>query len=65
MKKNSYFLTIIFCIAFILARSLSLAQHNTCQDSTIHDAVDYFTDNYLRAEDFIYKPNIKTVLFYR
>ena len=44
-----------------------LAQKKThsAKDSINSNAPDFFSDNYLRAEDYIYKPNIKTVLFYR
>ncbi|MEI6122933.1 MAG: DUF5103 domain-containing protein [Bacteroidota bacterium] len=35
------------------------------KDSLNQNTVDYFKENYLRAEDWVYKPNIKTVLFYR
>ena len=35
------------------------------KDSLPKASIEYFKENYLRAEDFVYKPNIKTVLFYR
>jgi len=35
------------------------------KDSLDQNTPDYFKENYLRAEDYVYKPNIKTVLFYR
>ncbi|HOY31488.1 MAG TPA: DUF5103 domain-containing protein [Bacteroidales bacterium] len=51
---------IVFCLP-----SWAQKKNRPAKDSIKQNTPDYFTDNYMRAEDYIYKPNIKTVLFYR
>ena len=60
-------LVFTFLVVQLTTPETSFAQRKTrsSKDSTAIKPQEYFSDNYMRAEDFIYKPNIKTVLFYR
>ena len=64
---RSYFIISILLFAVVFLPETSLAQHKKHfgKDSVQVGSTDYFKENYMRAEDYIYKPNIKTVLFYR
>ncbi len=53
------------CLMLISLPSWAQKKNRQAKDSIKQNTPDYFTDNYLRAEDYVYKPNIKTVLFYR
>lgn len=61
-KTGLVFLAIIFLFSL---QSLAQKKNRQAKDTIKPVAADYFTDNYLRAEDYVYKTNIKTVLFYR
>jgi hypothetical protein len=64
---SRFILFSIFLLLAVLTVENTYAQrkkHGT-KDSISEPSADYFKENYMRAEDYIYKPNIKTVLFYR
>jgi len=68
MQKTFYIKTAIgflVCIIFFSLQTMAQKKNRQAKDTIKPVAADYFTDNYLRAEDYVYKPNIKTVLFYR
>lgn len=56
---------LLFCIFFTGLQTQAQKKKRNAKDTIQAVSADYFTDNYLRAEDYIYKPNIRTVLFYR
>src|SRR5574344_1155413 len=62
IKTGLFFLAITF---FFSLPSWAQKKNRQAKDSINQNTPDYFTDNYLRAEDYVYKPNIKTVLFYQ
>ena len=55
----------LVCIILFSLQTMAQKKNRQAKDTIKPVAADYFTDNYLRAEDYVYKPNIKTVLFYR
>jgi len=67
MKKIFSFKTLglAACLMLISLPSWAQKKNRQAKDSIKQNNPDYFSDNYLRAEDYVYKPNIKTVLFYR
>ncbi|HNZ42057.1 MAG: DUF5103 domain-containing protein [Bacteroidales bacterium] len=68
MQKTFYFkpfTVLIICLFFFSFHALAQKKNRQAKDSIKQNTPDYFSDNYLRAEDYIYKPNIRTVLFYR
>jgi len=68
MQKTFYIKTglgFLVCIFFFSLQTMAQKKNRQAKDTIKPVAADYFTDNYLRAEDYVYKPNIKTVLFYR
>ncbi len=69
LSKPSYRLSLVLLgiiMGFCIPQSL-VAQRKkaSVKDSLPKASIEYFKENYLRAEDYVYKPNIKTVLFYR
>jgi len=67
MKKIFSFKTLglVACLMLISLPSWAQKKNRQAKDTIKPVAADYFTYNYLRAEDYVYKPSIKTVLFYR
>ena len=68
MKKTLYikmFTGLFTCLFILSLQTMAQKKNRQAKDSIKQSTPDYFTDNYLRAEDYVYKPNIKTVLFYR
>lgn len=71
MRSRQYLIQHIVVFIFLMVQLITpeslLAQrkNRSAKDSANVKLQEYFSDNYMRAEDFIYKPNIKTVLFYR
>jgi len=59
------FASLLITLALFLSFTTQAQHKKHPQDSTVKANNDYFKENYMRAEDFIYKPNIKTVLLYR
>jgi len=56
---------LLFFLFFTGLQTQAQKKNRKTKDTIQTVSADYFTDNYLRAEDYIYKPNIRTVLFYR
>lgn len=60
---NICFFTLLM-MAFI-PDAIGQKKKKSTSDSISSNNYDYFKTNYLRTENYVYKPNIKTVLFYR
>ncbi len=66
-RQYSIILITFFLLLGLFLPEVSIAQRKKHGEKDTLQAAnnDYFKENYMRAEDYVYKPNIKTVLLYR
>lgn len=65
MSYKKIVLCMFVCLFFSCMQTMAQKKNRQEKDTIEQNTLDYFNENYLRAEDYIYKPNIRTVLFYR